>query len=97
MLRGVRPLREVPDEVRIKSAYCYIRVLHNLLDLLKDKTFSIKLEEGHKKCLLQDVKNGRYSYGQIIDMGTDLRKDCTFYLTECDQYQNYELPAGNLR
>lgn len=81
---------EVPDEVRIKSAYCYIRVLHNLLDLLRDKTFNIKMEMP-RKCLLQDVKNGMYSYGQVIDMGTDLRKDCIYYLTECDQYQNYDL------
>jgi len=75
---------EVPDEVRIKSGYCYIRILHNLLDILRDKTFNIKMEMP-RKCLLQDVKDGMYSYGQIIDMGEDLRNDCLYYLQECEQ------------
>lgn len=82
---------ETPKKVAIKSAYCYLRVLYNLLDLLRDKTFSIKIQKGHIKCLLEDVKKGLYSYGQVIDLGEGIRENCLFELEKCDQVQDYTL------
>lgn len=81
---------KTPKKIAIKSAYCYIRILHNLLDLLRNKIFNIKIEIP-RRCLLEDIKNGLYSYGQIIDMGEDLRTACIFELQKCNQKQDYTL------
>ena len=77
--------------VATKSAYCYLRVLSNLLELLKTKTIPLKIPCGSNCCFLKDVKSGFYSHGQVIDAGEQLAEDCKEALKLCDQKQDYDL------
>ena len=79
------------NKVALKSAYCYLRVVHNLLELVRDGSFSMKIDAGRVRCLLSDVKSGFYSPGQVIDIGETVMKDCEAYLEDCNQKQNPEL------
>jgi len=58
-------------DVRIKSGYCAVRVLINLIALLKENYFELRISD-KLRGRLQDIKEGRWTEGEIIDYISEL-------------------------
>lgn len=78
-------------EVAVKSAYCHIRVLYNLVQLLTHNTFSLEVKNEFIKKSLKEIKAGKWTDGQVIDLGRTLEKQAEALLPHCDQKQDEQL------
>lgn len=77
--------------VGVKSAYCHIRVLYNLVNLLGTGEFSLEIEDENTRKVLKEIKNGKWIEGDVIDLGRQLEMEAAAYLShEIDQKQDIE-------
>lgn len=66
-------------DVAIKSGYCAVRVLINLIALLKNNNFSLNIPTEHLQRLI-DIKEGRWTEGEIIDYISILETESNYAL-----------------
>ena len=78
-------------EVAIKSAYCHIRVLYNLVQLLTHNTFSLEVKNEYIKKTLKEIKAGLWTDGQVIDLGRTLEIQASVLLDTCPHKQDEQL------
>lgn len=53
---------------RLKFGVAYVRTAYNLVELFETGTFSLEVTDTAKKNVLQDIKAGVYSDGEMIDL-----------------------------
>jgi len=75
------------DNRQNKYAVAYIRVLLQLNQLLSKNDFNIEIPEKCKNTLL-DYKNGKYSFGDVIDMAEMLTATAKEFLKTCKNEPN---------
>jgi len=66
-----------------KYAATYLRVLHNLCELLDAGTFTVRIVETNAGKMIARVKRGDCRAGEIIDFGEDLIQEATRRLDRC--------------
>ncbi len=81
---------DVSEEVATKSAYCHIRVLFNLCELLETNNFLLEIQDTSIKIKLKLIKKGKWSKGEIVDLGEHLIKKAEELLLTCKQKQDEE-------
>ena len=75
----LNPKSEQEEKRKWKFATAYIRSLYSAIDILQNKSFSIKLDDGSFKgktrfARLKNIRNGCYSEGEIVDIWVDLQE-----------------------
>lgn len=68
-----------------KYAIAYLRTLWNLEDLLREGTFSLEIKDEEFKNQLLQIKEGKWTTGQVIDMAEDLTLYAKASLETCKQ------------
>lgn len=67
-----RKFLEKKDGRPEKYAAAYLRVLHNLCELLETGTLTIRIAQTELGKKIFDIKQGTYRTGEVIDMGEEL-------------------------
>lgn len=85
-----KKLLEKKDARPAKYALAYVRVLHNLCELLETGTFTIRIAEAPIGETLAKIKSGALSTGQIIDVGEGLVQEAGQRLARCTHQPNLD-------
>ena len=78
------------DNRQNKYAVAYIRTLHNLIELLGYKDFSVEIKNEIVKAQLLEYKNGDYTLGEIINVAESLIKKAKINLETCKHKPNLD-------
>ncbi len=73
-----------------KYAAAYIRVLHNLCDLLESGTFHIRIADTPAGERLARIKKGDYRLGEVMDWGEELTEQARFLRAGCPDQSDGE-------
>jgi len=63
-----------------KYAVAYVRTLYNLIDLLQTSTFKLEVSDPRRKQRCEDIREGKISIGEIIDITNELERMAKIYL-----------------
>ncbi len=85
-----KKLLEKKDARPVKYAMAYVRVLHNLCELLETGTFTVRIVETPIGETLAKIKAGALSAGQIIDVGEALTQEADQRLARCTHQPDLE-------
>ncbi len=85
-----RKFLDKKDHRPAKYAAAYIRVLHNLCELLEEGTFQVQIAETPMGDQLQRIKRGKMRVGAIIDLGEELTNRAQTALQKCTHKGNEE-------
>lgn len=76
-------LLDETEKRRNKYACAYIRTLYNLISLLQNKTFNVRMKDEEIRNTLLKYKAGNFSIGEAVDhadkliaIASELKKDC---------------------
>ncbi len=78
------------DNRQNKFAVAYIRTLYNLIELLFEKDFNVKIPDCKFKDMLIRFKKGNYKIGEVIDWAEELTGGAKAYLEICKHEANKE-------
>lgn len=86
-----KKLLEKKDARPAKYAVAYLRVLHNLCELLDKGSFTVRIGETPMGDTLRRVQAGALTTGQIIDAGERLTQQASARLPHCAHQADPEL------
>jgi predicted nucleotidyltransferase len=86
-----KKLLEKKDARPAKYAVAYLRVLHNLCELLDKDSFIVEIGATPMGDILRRVKAGALTTGQIIDAGESLAQQASARLPHCSHRPDPEL------
>lgn len=81
---------EKKDGRPAKYGATYVRVLYNLVELLETGTFTIRIVDTPMGDTIADIKQGKFSTGQIIDLGEELSEKASGLVDRCQHRPELE-------
>jgi hypothetical protein len=78
------------DQRPEKYASAYLRVLHNLGELLETGTFTVRIVDTPVGDLMTRIKSGSFNMGEIIDLGERWTEHAAKLLSRCRQKQDLD-------
>jgi uncharacterized protein len=85
-----KKLLDKKDNRANKWACAYVRTLHNLIDLLKTGTFSLKVEDRNRYVLLKQLRAGDFQVGRVIDIAEGLMEEAAGLLLTASNTQDVD-------
>lgn len=75
---------------KLKFGVAYVRTAYNLLDLFTTGKFSLEVTNPYLKIILQKIKQGDYSDGEIVDFAEGYIRDAKYMLPDVKNYQDLD-------